>query len=272
MTGAHLWRIVRRVWITTGLTATAVFTVWSLIAYRASDVARGALRSDARVTVTELSGARRFAPVAVARSDVGLLFIAGSLVDPTAYAPIAHAAAEAGFVAHVLALPRRGAFGGAEDPTLFARARALMGDPAGPRHWVIGGHSRGAVVAVQLAHERADGIAGLVLVGTSHPRDVDLSALTVPVTKVVGTHDGLASRAEVEANRALLPSATRWVWIEGGNHSQFGWYGFQPGDRPARVAASVQRATMIGAIVDLLRRVADIREGALRSGTPRPAP
>ena len=65
---------------------------------------------------------------------------------------------------------------------------------------MVGGHSRGAVVAVQLAHGRAAGIGGLALVGTSHPCDVDLSALTVPVTKIVGTRDGLASREEVEAN------------------------------------------------------------------------
>jgi hypothetical protein len=134
------------------------------------------------------------------------------------------------------------------------------------------------VVAVQLAHERAAGIAGLALVGTSHPRDVDLSVLRVPVTKIVGTRDGLASREEVERNRALLPAATRWVWIEGGNHSQFGWYGFQPGDRPARIAASAQRAAMVEAIVQLVRRVEAsrdaatgvqaVRAGAARTGTP----
>ena len=265
MTGARLWRIVRRVWITLGLTATAVFTVWSLIAYRASDAARDAMRSDdPRIMVREVPGARRFVPASGTRGDVGLLFVAGSLVEPAAYAPIARATAEAGFVAYVVELPRRGAFGGAEDPALFDRARTLMRDPSGPRRWVIGGHSRGAVVAVQLAHERAAGIDGLVLVGTSHPRDVDLSALTVPVTKIVGTRDGLASREEVEANRSRLPTATRWVWIEGGNHSQFGWYGFQPGDRPARIAASVQRATMLAAIVDLLRRVAASPDEASR--------
>ena len=268
MTGARLWRIVRRVWITLGLTVTAVFTVWSVIAYRASDAARDAMRSDLRVTVREVPLARRFAPATGARGDVGLLFVAGSLVDPGAYAPIARATAEAGFVSYVVALPRRGAFGGADDPALFARARALMREPGGPRRWVVGGHSRGAVVAVQLAHERAAGVEGLALVGTSHPRDVDLSALTVPVTKIVGTRDGLASREEVETNRALLPVATRWVWVEGGNHSQFGWYGFQPGDRPARIAASAQRAITIAAIVDLLRRVAVSPGGATRAAAP----
>ncbi|MBA3890466.1 MAG: hypothetical protein H0X64_08040 [Gemmatimonadaceae bacterium] len=44
----------------------------------------------------------------------------------------------------------------------------------------------------------------------------------------VGTRDGLASPAEVRGNAGLLPAHTRWIWIEGGNHFQFGWYGFQP--------------------------------------------
>jgi hypothetical protein len=74
-----------------------------------------------------------------------------------------------------------------------------------------------------------------------------------PVTKIVGTRDGLASRAEVEANREKLPSETRWLWIDGGNHSQFGWYGFQPGDRRATVDAATQRATLIRGVIDALR-------------------
>ncbi|HZF68146.1 MAG TPA: alpha/beta hydrolase, partial [Gemmatirosa sp.] len=99
---------------------------------------------------------------------------------------------------------------------------------------------------------RPAGLAGLILIGTSHPRDVDLSALQVPVTKIVGTRDGLARPADVERNRGLLPAGTRWVWIAGGNHSQFGWYGFQPGDRRPTVAAAAQRAVMIRAVLDAL--------------------
>jgi pimeloyl-ACP methyl ester carboxylesterase len=91
-----------------------------------------------------------------------------------------------------------------------------------------------------------------VLIGTSHPRDVDLSALTIPVTKIAGTRDGLATRAAVEGNRRLLPASTRWIWIEGGNHSQFGWYGFQPLDRRATIDAAAQRAIMTRAVLDAL--------------------
>lgn len=52
-------------------------------------------------------------------------------------------------------------------------------------------------------------LAGLVLIGTSHPRDVDLSGLDIPVTKIVATRDGLGSPAKVEQNASLLPAQTR---------------------------------------------------------------
>jgi pimeloyl-ACP methyl ester carboxylesterase len=115
------------------------------------------------------------------------------------------------------------------------------------------------VVASKVASAPPAGLAGVVLIGTSHPRDVDLSALTIPVAKVAGTRDGLASRAEVEANRRKLPASTQWIWVDGGNHSQFGWYGFQPGDKRATISAAAQRALMIGAVLDVL---------AAASGTP----
>ena len=249
----RLWRRIRRVWITVGLAATVGFAIWSLIAYRASAAARAALVPDSAVAVGHRDGVWSFTPRRATTAGVpALVFFPGALVDPVAYAPLVRAAAAAGFPAYIVELPRRGALGGADDPVVEERLDRLLAAPGTPRRWVIGGHSRGAVVASRIAAERRAGFAGLVLIGTTHPRDVDLSALTVTVTKVVGTRDGLASRAAVEANRTKLPAATRWVWIEGGNHSQFGWYGFQPGDRRARIAPATQRATMIQAVIDAL--------------------
>jgi pimeloyl-ACP methyl ester carboxylesterase len=259
----RLWRRIRRVWITLGLSATVIFVGWSLIAYRASAAARTATRSDAAVEVRHGDAIWSFIPRPPrpprpprATRRTALVFFPGALVDPIAYAPLLRAAAVAGFPSYIVELPRRGAFGGGDDPHLERRLDHLLSLPSTPRHWVVAGHSRGAVVAVRTAAradtERREGFESLVLIGTSHPRDVDLSALRVPVTKVVGTRDGLASLAEVEANRMKLPASTRWVRIEGGNHSQFGWYGFQPGDRRATIAASAQRETMTRAVLDAL--------------------
>ncbi len=252
----RIWPIVRRIWATLGIAATVIFAVWSILAYRATDEAHAALRGDAVVIVAEEDRFWRFDPAGT-RADVGLIFVPGALVDPVAYAPLVRAVAMAGHPAVLLQIPRRGAFGGADDPTIPARIRAIMERREGPRRWVVAGHSRGGVITTNVvATAPPPALAGIILIGTSHPRDVSLAALSLPVTKIVGTRDGLASLAEVEGNAHLLPPGTRWVRIEGGNHSQFGWYGFQPGDSRATIPASEQRARMIDAVLTALRESA----------------
>jgi pimeloyl-ACP methyl ester carboxylesterase len=257
---SRVWRTVKRVWITLGLVATVIFTGWSLVAYRASGAARDALESDARVSVLDEDGYYAFLPAdGRPHETAGLVFFAGSLVDPVAYAPLARAAAEAGYAAAVVELPKRGAFGGAQSPEIRVRARAMMTRASAPRRWVIAGHSRGGVVATDLAGDDPEAFAGLVLIGTSHPRDRSLADLRLPVTKIVGTRDGLASPEEVRANAHLLPAATRWIWVEGGNHSQFGWYGFQPGDHRAAVSEEAQQRVMTRGVLDALQAAAAAR-------------
>jgi len=256
----RLWPIIQRIWITLGISFTVIFVGWSLIAYRASPAAHAALVGDSEVAVTRREGEWWFEPRGGASPEVGLIFFPGALVSPVSYAPLASEVAKAGYRTVILELPRRGAFGGADDPELYERARELGRSTEAPERWVLGGHSGGGVVTSTLASEGFSGLGGMVLIGTSHPRDVDLSKLQVPVVKIVGTRDGLASIEEVEANRRLLPPATTWVRIDGGNHSQFGWYGFQPGDRRATVSAEAQRAEMIRGVLETMRASADFEQ------------
>jgi hypothetical protein len=51
----------------------------------------------------------------------------------------------------------------------------------------------------------------------------------------------------------LLPSSTAWTVIEGGNHSQFGWYGPQKGDNAASIAPEAQQDAVVAASVALLK-------------------
>src|SRR5687768_67344 len=147
-----LWRYVRRVWIALGLGSTVVFVGWSLIAYRASSDAQLARQSDSTVTVRHVDGVWSFIPrIGPAAASPALIFFPGALVSPVAYAPLVRAAARAGFPAYIVELPRRGAFGGADDPALELRFDRLLAQPDTPRRWIIAGHSRGAVIAARLA-------------------------------------------------------------------------------------------------------------------------
>jgi pimeloyl-ACP methyl ester carboxylesterase len=251
------WLVVRRVWITVGLSATAVFVIWSLLAYRANTEAKAAAVSDAIVAVSFNDGIWQYSH-ATALKPTTLLFFPGGLVDPRAYAPLARAVAEAGYPVLLVELPYRGAFGGAESVELQERISSALALIPASQTIVTGGHSRGAVVASALLSSKSEQsrkpvFSGAVLIATTHPRDVDLSQLTVPVTKIVGTRDGLASPDKVRTNANLLPEHTHWLWIEGANHSQFGWYGFQPMDRRATISATDQRRIMTDAVIEFLQ-------------------
>jgi pimeloyl-ACP methyl ester carboxylesterase len=133
-----------------------------------------------------------------------------------------------------------------------AGARAVLG---GDLQWVLAGHSRGAAIATRLIVQDSAAYRALALIGTTHPRN-DLSGLLMPVMKIGGTRDCVASREDSEAAAGNLPAATDWVWIEGGNHAQFGWYGSQLGDCSAEISRASQQTELLRALTDLLDRLA----------------
>ena len=231
-----------------------VFTLWASLAYQASAEGEAALGSNREVIVERADVYWSFRP-RVDPERTGLVFFAGALVEPAAYAPLTRAIAAARFPVLLIELPRRGAFGGADGPEVLNRARDAMTRQADVDRWVIAGHSLGGWVACTFVRRKDPRIAGLVLVGTSHPRDFSLADVTFPVTSIYGTRDTVADADKVERNRRNLPPSTRVVAIDGGNHSQFGYYGFQPGDWPATISREAQQKLTLQAILDTLRAV-----------------
>lgn len=247
-----LWHRFRRIWATFGILATIVFFGWSAMAYRANSHARELLIGTDRVNVIRGAHHWRFTPKRPTPVSIGVVFFPGGLVESEAYAPLLHELAAAGYPSVLIDLPRRGAFGGADSAAVFVRAHAAMRESKGVTTWVVAGHSLGGAVAARFAHAAGPDVGGLVLLGTSHPRDFDLAGLKIPVTKVLGTHDWIASIERSERNRHLLPGHTRWVILDGANHSQFGHYGFQPGDRFAAISRERQQELVVNEIQETL--------------------
>jgi pimeloyl-ACP methyl ester carboxylesterase len=119
---------------------------------------------------------------------------------------------------------------------------------------MIAGHSRGAALAARFVLEHPEAVSGLILMATSHPRDFDLSRSPVPVLKIMGVNDGTAPLEQARARQHLLPAGTRWVEIEGGNHSQFAHYHYQLFDGPAGLAREAQQARAVDAITEFVQR------------------
>lgn len=162
------------------------------------------------------------------------------MVDPVAYAPLLKRIAAAGHSAHLVYLPMRCACTDSQIQELFRKVQAVIA--AEPEtSWILAGHSRGGMLASRYVHENAPRLAGLVLIGTTHPRDFDLARISMPVTKIYGTRDGIASYDAMRRNKHLLPPNTLWVGIEGGNHVQFGYYRHQLGDGRATISRDDQQ-------------------------------
>lgn len=243
------WRTVRRWWARIGSAALVVFFAWNLIAFQAWGVPETSLRSDGCIKVTENDESLRFEPCRA--RPVGLVFFPGSLVDPEAYAPFLRSVAEAGHPAVLVKLPLRGYATEAAYVEGAYRARKVLASG----RWMIGGHSKGGFFAAEFAgrNPAAGGAQGLILAGTTHPRDRDLSQLAIPVTKILATRDRIAPLERARENAARLPPGTKWVLIPGGNHSQFAHCGFLFGDRFATISRDQQQGELVAAVVAALR-------------------
>jgi pimeloyl-ACP methyl ester carboxylesterase len=242
--GIHYWvRIAFVVWA-------VVSTTWFINLFSTRDVPAALLADDAQVTVRDTDATLEFHPLGEAAA-AGLVFITGGGVAPEAYAPLLRPIAERGFPVYIIKLPYWMAPLERHKQTAVGRALNVI-DGNGAEHWVVAGHSLGGALSSRVAARAPQNLVAMVLIGTSHPKEIDLSGTPIAVTKVYATNDGVATPEMIDATRDLLPATTRWVEIEGGNHSQFGNYGHQLFDGDATVSRARQQEITRAALLDAL--------------------
>ncbi|MCA1734268.1 MAG: alpha/beta hydrolase, partial [Acidobacteria bacterium] len=265
--------MIRIVWVSAGLLLMAYLP----LSYSARGVDESVMRPGDGIEVVEGTRSIAFTPLAGAESNPGLLFIPGGMVDPRAYAPLLRSVARAGHPALLVKLPSLGgrhAMGEQGREEAVGRALAALDRAPGDRTWIVAGHSLGGALAARVGRHNPPRMRGLALIGTTHPRDFSLAAYPHPVVKIYATRDRIAPLGRMKANAANLPPSTRWIAIEGGNHSQFGWYGFQLLDGRAGISREAQQEQLLRALLDMLR-AADARAGVVRASrraASRPGP
>jgi pimeloyl-ACP methyl ester carboxylesterase len=220
----------------------AAFLLWTANPAQPLNVAFAALQDSPSVTVTEANGVITWMPASPDR-DLGVLFYPGALVDPRAYAPILRPLAEAGYVVVTTAMPLNLAI---FDIDAADRLRAAHPEIA---RWAIAGHSMGGAMASRYALDSGD-LAGLALLA-SFPFG-SLADSDLPVISIYGDQDGLLPISQIDSSRADLPAGARFELIAGANHAQFGDYGDQARDLPARIPAAQQQAEIVRLLLDWL--------------------
>lgn len=227
--------------------------VWSTTGSMEPDgVAQAALESDDVVTVIESRNGVQFWPAALATQStypLGFIFYPGGLVPAEAYAAHLRPLAEAGIPVFIPSMPLNFAIFNPNEAADIVSQHPEIGS------WAIGGHSLGGSMAAQFAGQSAESIDALVL-WASYPADnLDLSEQQLSVLSLYGTRDGLIETSVIEDSRARLPENANLVPISGGNHAQFGRYGFQDRDLTAEISADEQLEAVVTETLTFLQAV-----------------
>lgn len=218
------------------------FVIWAETPLKAAPEALSALESDSQVIVSVDDDYVRFKP-ANSEPTTAFVFYPGGRVDYRAYAAPLHRIAEQGYLVILLPVRLNLAFF-----DVNAADNAIAAFPE-IQHWVVGGHSLGGVASALYASKK-DNLDGVVF-WAAYPADDALKNTKMKILSVYGTLD-MGGMEAFDNSRANLPTDAQFVVIDGGNHGQFGDYGFQPGDNEATITRADQQLKIVDATIQFL--------------------
>lgn len=234
-------KIIKTVWVTGGI----ILTLWLFYSYQSHGVDEQLLQSNSIVDVDITDNFFLFTPKKEV-NDV-LIFYPGAMADPKAYVPLCRKIADNNVKVYLIKMPWRLASKGYNKP----KELLLFADTT--KRYILSGHSQGAKMAAQFVYENPTLIDKLILIGTTHPRDISLADSKIPVMKIYGSKDGVADEKTILNNKSKLPPTANFVEIEGANHAQFGYYGFQLGDNTATISREQQQAETLKYILEFIK-------------------
>ncbi|GCD13223.1 alpha/beta hydrolase [Clostridium tagluense] len=221
-----------------------IIAIYTKDYYRAMPEAKSMLRSNDKV---EYKGSPWIEYTAKNKIITkGLIIYPGGKVSPEAYAPLASKVAESGFVVVIVPMPLNLAV---LSPN---KAEKVIEKHPKIKQWYIAGHSLGGVMVAQFAYKNQYKINGLILLASYPQKSNNLSSSGVKVLSMYGTKDGFIGKDKIDESKKLLPTSTKWIPINGGNHSQNGWYGFQKGDNTATITRDEQQNIIGKSIVQFM--------------------
>ena len=182
-------------------------------------------------------------------ATTGFIFYPGGKVAPEAYAPLCSKIAAKGYKVVIVPMPLNLAILSGDKGNEVIAAYPEI------KNWAIGGHSLGGVMAASFAHNHLDLVKGLIMYAAYPQNKDDLSTSNLKVLSLWGSEDGCADITKVTGAKDILPKDTEFKSITGANHAQFGNYGNQKGDNPAKISSVEQQNLAVQYTVSLLSEV-----------------
>lgn len=171
----------------------------------------------------------------------GLIIYPGAFAEPRAYVGQYGQLAQNGIAVFVIRSPFNFAL------LDINRATRIINDNPTINNWYVAGHSLGGVTACQYAKNNQEKLSGLILLASYC--NGDAQNLTLPVLSISASKDGLATTEKINNNKSGLPPNTKYVVIDGANHTQFGSFAkTQGGDGQATIQEQSAREQILSAI------------------------
>lgn len=171
----------------------------------------------------------------------------GGLVEETSYLPLAFQLSEKG---HRVFLPSQPFNLAILNVSAFEDIYETYEDET---NWWLVGHSLGGASASIYASSNVGLLEGLVFLASYPSGNSDLSDSNLPVLSITGSEDEILNWDSYNEAKSNLPGETVSITIEGGNHSNFGYYGFQSGDGESRISREEQHAQLASLINDFIK-------------------
>lgn len=164
-------------------------------------------------------------------TEKAIIMYGGANVEEGAYSPICRTLADANY--DVFILESFGEFALAN----VNKAETVLKDYSYSSVSLMG-HSLGGVAATSFLTKTTQKIDNLIYLASFS--NVDISNIDVNVISIQGTLDGVINKESLEKSKGYMPSSFHELWIEGGNHAQFGSYGKQNKDNDATISVQEQ--------------------------------
>ncbi|WP_235294804.1 alpha/beta hydrolase [Portibacter lacus] len=183
-----------------------------------------------------------------------LIFYPGGLVDPFAYVNMLSAVAGDDVVVFIPKVPYNLAILNINHAEEIKKAFPDI------KEWSVGGHSLGGAVACFVINDHPSEYENLFLLAAYPSESTDLKSFEGTSIVLFGSNDGVADLEKLINSRDQFnnpvdvedidfiektASTSFFYQIEGGNHGNFGNYGFQKGDRESTITREEQQSTSI---------------------------